>query len=420
MLVVVYELYNSLIINRTGIIMAANQDDINFHKFGSLPLFNLGFRCFFLGAGVYAIFSIVAWAALYFYQIPMNDYLITPFQWHAHEMIYGYGMAVIAGFLLTAVKNWTGIQTLQGRPLIVLFGLWLIARLLFISGASGVLAAGLFDILFSLVLIYALAGPIIKTKQWTQVAILSKVILLVVFNLLFYLGALDVIDRGAYLGTYGGLYLLVGLILTMGRRVLPFFIEKGVDYPVKLFNSRILDLSSLFLFVAFFVSELFFVNPGFSAYLALGLFAVSAIRLIGWHTPGIWHKSLLWSLYLAAWFICFGFLLIAGVYFFRLSGLPGIHALAYGGVGLITLSMMTRVTLGHTGRDVSRPPLYMAYAFAVLIVGALIRVLMPMIAPSAYAFWIGLSQLLWAGAFLIFSIKLIPMLVKPRVDGALG
>ncbi len=243
-------------------------------------------------------------------------------------MIYGYSLAVIAGFLLTAVKNWTGVQTLYGKPLILLFSLWTAARLLFLPGTSYLFIAGIFDVLFSLSLVLSVSYPIIKVKQWNQLAVLSKLILLITCNVFFYLGTLNVFDNGVFWGIYGGLYLVIGLILTMGRRVLPFFIERGVGYQIKLFNSNWLDISSLLLFLAFVVSELFLKNQILSSYLALGLFMVSSIRLIGWHTSGIWQKSLLWSLYLSFWFICIGFLLFAGIHFVGVSKFLAIHAFA--------------------------------------------------------------------------------------------
>ena len=236
------------------------------------------------------------------------------------------------------------------------------------------------------------------------------------FNILFYLGALNIVDNGVFWGIYGGLYLIIALILTMGRRILPLFIQNGVGYQVKLFNSKWLDISILLLFLAFFISELFLRNQVLSSYLALALFVMNAIRLIGWHTSGIWKKSLLWSLYLSFWFICFGFLLFAvGV-----SKFIAIHAFAVGGVGVVTMSMMSRVTLGHTGRDISKAPKAISYALGILLFSAIIRVVMPLLDIQNYMVWIGLSQGLWIISFLIFTIIYFPMFMQPRVDGKLG
>jgi uncharacterized protein involved in response to NO len=114
------------------------------------------------------------------------------------------------------------------------------------------------------------------------------------------------LESGLHWGVYGGLYLVIGLVLTMGRRVIPFFIERGVGYPVTLFNSKWIDMSSLVLFLALFIVELFIADKSLVPWLAGALFAVNAVRLAGWHTPGIWKKPLLWSLYVAYAFIVAG------------------------------------------------------------------------------------------------------------------
>ena len=338
-------------------------------------------------------------------------------------MIYGYSLAVIAGFLLTAVKNWTGIQTVKGLPLLLLFSLWMFARIMWMFGTQYLILAAFLDLLFALLLIICVCYPVIKVKQWRQLAVLPKLILLAVFNLLFYLGALELFEQGEYLGIYGGLYLIIGLILTMGRRVLPMFIESGVGYlgyQVKLFNSRWLDISSLVLFLAFFVCELFIHNQLFSSTMALCLFLVNAIRLVGWHTQGIWKRSLLWSLYLSFWFICIGFLLFACVYFLGISKFIALHAFAVGGIGVITMAMMSRVSIGHSGRDVHNPPKVISIAFVTLLAGAMFRVIIPLFNLQNYAIWIGVSQLLWIVSFVMFMLVFFPILTKPRIDGRPG
>jgi uncharacterized protein involved in response to NO len=260
----------------------------------------------------------------------------------------------------------------------------------------------------------------VKAKQWKQLALVSKVIFLVIFNALFYLGAMGLISQGVDWGIYGGLFLVISLILTLGRRVVPFFIEKGVDKPVQLSNSKWIDLSSLLLFLTFTVIEVFFDKPMLSASIALMLFAINARRLIGWHTSGIWHKSLLWSLYLAFWFITAGFALFAASYFLGINKYLAIHAFAFGGIGAMTLAMMSRVALGHSGRGIQNPPAIMAYAFAILLLGAVVRVIFPLVSEGHYTLWVGISQLLWIIAFTIFSVVYLPILSKPRIDGRPG
>lgn len=386
----------------------------------SLALFSLSFRPFFLSAGIFAVMSISFWTLIYLfnYELPLTGMSTT--QWHAHEMVYGYGMAVLAGFLLTAAKNWTGIQTIHGKLLMLLFTCWVIARGLLFFGSANLPLAAIFDLLFGLGVTISLAHPIVKVKQWKQLALVIKIALLLVFNGLFYLGALGMLEQGINWGIYGGLMLIISLVMTLGRRVIPFFIERGVEENVTLSNHVLLDRSNLFLFLSFSIVEVFFKLPLTSAILALALLLVNATRLIGWYTPGIWRKSLLWSLYLAYWFICLGFALYAARYFFALNPYLAIHALAYGGIGMMTLGMMSRVSLGHTGRGIQNPSPLLRYIFAGLLIGGLFRVIVPLFETQHYLWWVGLSQVLWIASFLAFVVLYFPMLIKPRLDGRPG
>lgn len=382
--------------------------------------FNLGFRPFFLGAGLFSIVSVLLWMGILAFgiAIPLNN--LSSFHWHAHEMIYGYSMAVIAGFLLTAVKNWTGIQTVHGLPLAIIFSLWVIARLAFLFGTDFIHIAAIFDLLFVVAVIIATALPIIQAKNWKQLGVLSKLILLAVFNSLFYLGYFGVISQGLYWGIYGGFYLVIALILTIGGRVVPFFTERGVGYDIKLYNPIWPTLSGLLIFLVFFVSELFFQSQTITTIAAVLLFIVYSIRLAGWYTAGIWSKSLLWSLHLAMLFINVGFLLFALSPLLGISKFIAIHALAYGGIGVVTLAMMTRVALGHTGRSIHEPPKAVTYILVAIILGAVVRVFLPLFIPEFYMTWIITSQTLWIISFLLFVMAYAPMLVSARTDGQFG
>lgn len=383
-------------------------------------LFHLGFRPFFLGAAIYSVVVISLWAAIFALNISLPISGLSIFQWHAHEMVFGYTLAVIAGFLLTAVKNWTGMQTLHGPMLAVVFGLWLVARLLFLAGTSFIYAAALFDLLFVSVLIVSISYPIIKTRNWRQLGILSKLLLMAVANGCFYLGYFGILEQGINLGIYGGLYLVIGLILTMGSRVIPFFIERGVGYPITLSNPVWSTVTGVILFLIFFVSELFLHNQMITAYAAIGLFILYSIRLAGWHTKGIWSKPLLWSLYIAFALINIGFLLFALSVFTGISKYLAIHMFAYGGVGLLTISMMARVSIGHTGRDINQPPVALKYIFLIFLLGVVARVVIPVFDMQNYYVWVVISQLLWILAFLIFSITFYKILTAGRVDGKYG
>ncbi|HEU4708851.1 MAG TPA: NnrS family protein, partial [Methylophilaceae bacterium] len=140
----------------------------------------------------------------------------------------------------------------------------------------------------------------------------------------------------------------------------------------------------------------------------------------GWHTPGIWKKPLLWSLYVSLLFIDLGFLLFALNAVIGVPRLLAVHAFAVGGVGLITLAMMSRVSLGHTGREIGQPPLTASIALGILILAAVFRVIVPIFAIQQYPLWIAISQGLWILAFALFTLRYLPILIAPRVDGRPG
>ncbi len=384
-------------------------------------LLNLGFRPFFSGAVIYALAAMLIWLALTAFNLQWPYAGPSPVVWHAHEMIYGYGMAVVAGFLLTAVKNWTGVQTLHRTPLLLLFLLWLAGRVLvFLGEAIPLAVTGFVDCLFAALLVIAVSLPIVKVKQREQFGILSKLVLLFASNLLFYAGAMNLVGGGVRVGLYSGLYLLIALIFVMGRRVMPFFIAKGVGYEVQLKNRKWLDVSSLVVFLVFWLADILDPDSLPVALSAIVLLILHGIRLTGWHTPGIWRKPLLWVLFVGYASIIFGFGLKAAVYLFGASPFLALHAFTVGGIGMITLGMMARVTLGHTGRDVFKPPAILNWIFLIYCGGTLFRVLAPLLDPDHYALWVTFSQAFWIAAFSLFSIIYLPMLVQPRVDGRYG
>ena len=380
----------------------------------------LGFRPFFLVATVFGVGSIAAWLAIYslHWDIPLAA--VSPISWHAHEMVFGYCGAVIAGFLLTAVRNWTGLPTLSGLPLLVLTLLWLTARVLpFIPGLPIGLVA-LFDLGFYLMFALSIAIPLFQARQWQNMSVLTKIALIVLSDLLYYLGVLSIYPQGTYLGIYSGFYLIVGLILMMCRRLIPFFTERGVGYPVTLRNSKWLDTFALTLFLVFWIVELALPHHLFGAVLAGLLAVLHTVRWCWWCTSGVWKKPLLWVLFLAYAFFIVGFVLRAASAFAPISPFLALHAFAVGGVALVTIGMMARVTLGHTGRDIQNPPRSLPAVFGLLFGAAVFRVALPLVDMGHYALWITLSQVLWILSFALFVIVYTPMLVQPRVDGAPG
>jgi uncharacterized protein involved in response to NO len=216
------------------------------------------------------------------------------------------------------------------------------------------------------------------------------------------------------------LYVLLALVFTMARRVLPFFIERGVGYPVTLMNRKWIDRSGLYIFALFVLSDVFWRNVPVTAALAALLFTIHSIRLAGWYTQGIWKKPLLWVLYLGYGGATFGFLLKALAAFTTLPPSLALHAFALGGIGMITAGMMARIALGHTGRDIQQHSHLLAPIFISLIAAFVARVLLPMIAPTHYLLWLGIAQAAWMFAFALFVWVYTPILLKTRADGQPG
>ncbi|MDH3925138.1 MAG: NnrS family protein [Xanthomonadales bacterium] len=375
-----------------------------------------GFRPFFLAASLFAIFTMAMWLGVYRFGLQLQLDGLSMFQWHAHEMIYGYSMAIVAGFLLTAAWNWTGEKTAAGASLAWVFAPWVIARLLMAPGTPYLVYAAAADLVFLLATGFAICRPIIKARQKRQIPVLLILSLLLLSNLAFYLGAAGLLESGVHLGIYGGLYIVLGLVLFMGRRVIPFFTQRGVGYEVELKNARWNDIATYIFYPLFLVCELAFPQSIAGALLAAALLVSNSIRVNGWHTLGIWQKPLLWGLFASFIMINLGFLLRALSPLTTLPDYIHVHAFAVGGIGIVTVSMMARVTLGHTGRNVHQAPPVMTLLLFCMVLTTAVRVFFPLVDPYNYQFWITVAGVLWMVSFTLFSIVFIPMLVGPRVD----
>ena len=390
-----------------------------------LPVLRLGFRPFFLAAGLFAIISMALWMASYLFAVKLEFAGIPANLWHAHEMLFGYTMAVVAGFLLTAIKNWTGVEVLRGSALAFLLALWFLARLLPVSGfAVSIEVIAIIDSAFLLLLVAVCIRPVLMVRQYKQLGIISKLFLLFLCNVVFYLGLTGDLTHGVQWGLYSALYMIIALILVMMRRVMPMFIKNGIDLAagenLELKNRLWLDNASLVLLLCLWLSDVFTGYDQFTAVAAIALTALHAVRLAGWYDKRIWKKPLVWILVVAYAFIILGFTLKALAIYAGISPFISIHAFTVGGVGLLTIGMMSRVSLGHTGRNVFDPPAIVFWIFLSLLLGAIVRVVFPLINMGLYVYWIGISQLLWMIAFIIFVVVYAPMFLTARVDGRDG
>lgn len=396
------------------------------------PILNLSFRIFFSAAAIFAVVTMVLWAFVFTGHTDIDAQTLNPFYWHGHEMIYGYALAVVAGFLLTAVQTWTGVKMPYGYKLLGIFSCWLVARLSWLAFGLGwdfglnsllLYIAAMFDMLFVGLMAIVVFRAVLQVKQYKQMGILAKLALLTLGNGLCYWGIFTHSMTMTKIGIYLGFYLIIGLVLTIGRRVVPFFIERGLAHDginIKVRNSKWQDILSLAFFLAFFIVDLFYANKYLLTITATGVALVNIVRLVGWYHPRIWQKPLLWSLYIAFLGMCLSFVLYALQPWLGFSHSLALHGLSIAGVGMMTLAMMARVSLGHTGRNIHQPPKSVNAMFALMVVVFISRAFLPIVAIEHYLLWIMIAQGAWIACFVLFCISYLPMLSKPRPDGLFG
>jgi len=377
--------------------------------------FALGFRPFFLAAGLYAVLMMALWLLVLRGALTPGE--LPPAVWHGHEMLFGFAVAVIAGFLLTATQNWTGIPTPSGPPLAALFLIWLAGRVSFLVPGlpPGWIAA--IDLSFLPVLAVTLALPIIRARQLNNYPFPFMLLALAAANALVHGEALGLSDT-ARLGLHLAVYVVVAMIVVMGGRVIPSFTDNKLQTRARRWKpiERLVPPVTVLALTAALVAP----DTRITALLAALAAALHAIRLAGWYTPKIWSVPLLWILHLGYAWVVLGFALLAlsaaGVGAVAVSAL---HAFTAGGIGVLTLGMMARVALGHTGRMLEPAPL-MTRAFVAINLAAVVRVALPLSFPAVYAQGMAVAGVAWIAAFGLFALIYTPILLRPRVDGKPG
>ena len=382
---------------------------------GGWALFALGFRPFFLAAGFSAIAIMLHWLVMLNTSVGEMYYPLT--YWHAHEMLFGYTLAVIAGFLLTAVRNWTDLPTPSGLMLFFISLLWLIARVLpMLPEFLPVQSLALIDIGFLLVVTWSVATRIIKKRQYSNMIFIVILMLMMIANALVHTELLSLTSNTAWSGIYLMFFLVLLIIAVMGGRVIPFFAERGVVGVVTRKWKWIEWLAGPSI-VVFALSVMF--ADEWAMWTALAATLVHLTRLAGWYSKLIWREPLVWILLLSYGWIVIGFGLSTLAYAGYLNVMLAWHAFTIGGVGGVTLGMMSRVALGHTGREMKLPG-GMAYAFVLINIAALVRVVFPIFSPEYTLLWVNSSGVFWIIAFLLFVVIYWPILTQARIDGRPG
>ncbi len=382
------------------------------------PIFALGFRAFFALAGLFALILIALWSSIFKGVLVTDNYYPINY-WHAHEMLLGYSVAVIAGFLLTAVKNWTGIQTVQGNKLLGLCLLWVYGRITpFYSELIPDTLIALTDFAFLPALAYFVAKPIIKSGNLRNLFFVALLLLMAFGNACIHADILGLYENTAYLGLYLVLAIIMMIILVIAGRVFPFFTERGIK-GVMAIRNPVLDAVAIASSALVFVLLIFDQSGVILTITAVAAIVANILRVYGWYEPRIWYVPLLWVLYMGyAWIILgFAFVALASLTIIPLS--IAIHAFTVGGIGVLTLGMMARVSLGHTGRAMKASNT-IAIAFALINLAALFRVLLPALLPDWYGHFLVLSTYCWLAAFSLFVCVYTPILSAVRVDGQEG
>ncbi|MCF6283138.1 MAG: NnrS family protein [Candidatus Polarisedimenticolaceae bacterium] len=383
---------------------------------GIVP-FALGFRPFFFAAGVSATLLLVVWLLNWHGVIEANSYY-SLIGWHSHEMLFGYGIAIIAGFLLTAVRNWTGQDTIVGKPLAALSAVWLAGRLLPFAHplVPGALIA-LVDIAFIPLMVAALIGPLWKGENKINRRFIPLLLTMALANLLTHLQALGLADT-AQLGTTLMLNMILLLLIFVAGRILPFFTENAIPNARTTYVPKV-DQIGFYLIIALGLSQLLLPINFLVAALALALAINQGIRLYHWYDSRIWGIPILWILHTGYAWLVIGLLLTAAAQLDLFPANLAIHALTTGAVAVFTFGMMSRVALGHSGRPL-QPKRIIELCYIAINLVPLLRVFGPLLLPAQYNIWVDVSGLIWIISFAIFCVVYLPILLRPRLDGRPG
>ena len=379
-----------------------------------------GFRPFFLLAGLWAVAALVlsfAWI-MGWIEIPSG---FDPVRWHVHEMLFGYVAAAMAGFLLTAIPNWTGRMPLQGLPLLGLALLWLAGRAAnLVSGPPGPLgpwAAALADVSFLAVLAAAILREILSSRNWRNLAPVTGVLLFGLCNALSHASAAGAIETDGW-ELRLAVAVPVAMIVLIGGRIVPSFTRNwlakrgAVALPASFgWPDRAALVSALPALIAWAVAPEALVTGALAALAA----ACNLWRLLRWRGPATWPEPLLWVLHLAYLWVPLGLALIAlGAWWPALPQAAATHGLTAGAIGGMTLAVMSRATLGHTGQALTAGP-GLSAAYVLVMLAALARVTAPLAGDLETAL-LSAAALAWAGGFLAYLWVCAPLLLSPRRD----
>ena len=373
-------------------------------------LLSYGFRPFFLFGAIYAVLAILAWLPIFGGELTVAT-AFGPIDWHVHEMLYGYLPAVVTGFLLTAIPNWTGRLPIQGTPLLILFAVWLAGRVaVTFSAEIGWLLAAVIDVSFLVVVVAATAREIVVGSNWRNLRVVAMVILLLAGNIAFHLEAH--FNGSADYSARVGIAATVLLIVVIGGRIIPSFTRNWLarenpgrlPVPFGKFDGAIILFS-----VA--VLALWTAHPGgkitASALAVAGLLHI--VRLARWAGDRTWRDRLVLILHVGYAFVPLGFLLAGAAAIGFVPADTGTHAWMVGAAGTMTLAVMTRASLGHTGNALNASAVTQTI-YAAVVIAALARICSSL-EPAWSDQLLHVAAFAWSVAYFGFAASYGPMLV---------
>jgi uncharacterized protein involved in response to NO len=381
---------------------------------GGFALWNLGFRPFYLLASLFAAFSVGLWALQY------TGVLHAPYlrgaAWHGHEMLFGYTFAVIAGFLLTAVPNWTGQPTPAGLRLAGLAALWLAGRVLVLTPYG--IAAAAVNAAFPLAIALAIALPLARSRNRRNYFFVALLVLAACAELAFHLSMLGVAPWDARWGLRAGLDVVLFVIAVVGGRVIPMFTNNAIA-GAGAGRKPWVEKAALGSVLALAAADLAGASEAIVAAVAIVAALAHGARLHLWRWWRTRGTPLVWILHAAYAWIVIHLALRALASLGGISEALATHALTVGAIGGMTIGMMARTAKGHTGRLLQADG-YEVAAFGLVLLAAVLRVFGALAWPAGYVASVAASALCWSAAFALYALRYWPVLTKPRLDGRPG
>ena len=381
--------------------------------YGGPALLSYGFRPFFFFGAIYAGLAILAWLPMFNGELVLST-AFGPIDWHVHEMLYGFLPAVVTGFLLTAIPNWTGRLPIQGMPLLVLVAVWLAGRVaVTFSAEIGWLSAAIVDVSSLILVVAATAREIVAGKNWRNLRVVAMVTLLLVGNIAFHLEAH--FNGSAEYGARIGISATVLLLVVIGGRIIPSFTRNWLarenpgrlPVPFGKFDGAIILLSAA-------VLALWVVQPtGRITAAALAVAGVlHIVRLARWAGDRTWRDRLVLILHIGYAFVPLGFLLAGAAAIAMVPADAGTHAWTVGAAGAMTLAVMTRASLGHTGNALNASAVTQAI-YAAVVIASLARI-GSSLEPAWSELLLQISAFTWVVAYFGFAASFGPLLVSAQ------